>query len=68
MRPAWAKSSQDPVSIEKAGYDGGMHLHPSTGERIKRILVKASWGKKRDPISKITRVEKEWRCGSRAKT
>jgi hypothetical protein len=45
-----------------------MHLHPSTGERIKRILVKASWGKKRDPISKITRVEKEWRCGSRAKT
>jgi hypothetical protein len=36
----------------------------ATGQaEIRTIVVQTNLGKKRDPISKITRAKKGWRCG-----
>jgi hypothetical protein len=61
-RPGWAKGLQDPTSTEKNLGTVAHNYHPSYSEKLKirdhgsGQMVRL--GKKRDPISKITRAKR----------
>jgi hypothetical protein len=58
-RSAWAKSSQDPISInKKAGYSGLFLNLRHMGSINRRIAIQTSPGIKEDPISNITKTKR----------
>jgi hypothetical protein len=60
------KSSQDSILLERAGMGVEAYkYHPNYSEKCKIGLQSIpAWAKKQDLISKITRVKRNWRCGS----